>query len=1023
MSCKLPELSNVPCIRIWQDIFSDAFESYSIPVGSTLDSWFALEDSEYCPDAIRAGRCTLPTTLINGQPLKPGEWFDRALMPGDQVRIYVEPEGLDIPLWVVYLAVAAVAVYTYTELSALNIPDSYNAQQDSSGTYNINAQGNRARLGAPATVPCGDFAFYPEFATEPWADYDDENNQWLYQIFGWAGPSEILDIQIGNTPISNHEDDIVAQYYLPGETVDLFATDVETSAEVGGNDGQAGITLPGFIYYNQDGNAIEIDNDDHMRAFQYIESYRYGDIWSRVSFPYPAGHLFYIEGSDTGSNTNSHIGVAFNGATIYGPDLDPADYRLGSSVKVTTTTGSTANDGDYRVGGIDDVLDGLILLNLDWTPASFATLAGLNVDLLNSEYVNGAYKVAENLPNKVVRVVQVDWEGTETSPTIPYYQDYVSLRSATLGAVGPFTAEYIANRSNTSVTRLQYDIAFPRGLVHYSSNGAPQDRSVTVEWHARNIGTGNIYVLEQTITANETTAYRKSFFHDLPESGTWAVSARRITDEDSSTRIQDEVQWTALKAVHSDSWAWPGFSILAMKIKATNALSSLAERKVRVWQQSIREVYDPVSETWSDQPTSSPAWLIASVLCNPVWGDGRDKSALDLDSLVAFDKDCAARGDRFRGLFDTRTDIRDALDRIAAVGRAKVELRNSKFRVVPDRPQWIALYQVGQPVIKAGSLGISASFDTMDSYDGVRAVFTDPTTWKDDQVELRLPGKTGNNLEEIRLYGVADRRQAVRNALYHCAVQEHRHTQLKFKTELSSRVYRYNDLLAVSHPLADWGQSGRVKSLQGLILTTTKPLEWEPGQTHYIALRGADGARSKLLQVTEGADEYQAVLAEDPGIDVVAIYDADGRIAADYQFGAGDTWWGRCLVRSAKLTGDYEMTVEVIEESDRVHQFDILESQLATWTDDNDSLELSSTPESGTEHLVYWQPITVELSGYVVAQGATSGFDPTVDYIDVGSCCHVVRDTDDGAWVKVAAYSAPDYDPEELSWVAVEIGA
>ena len=72
-----------------------------------------------------------------------------------------------------------------------------------SPTYSLGAQGNAARLGSPIPVNYGRMRIYPDFAAQPYSEYES-NEQYLYQLFCIGqGENKISDIRLEDTPIQN----------------------------------------------------------------------------------------------------------------------------------------------------------------------------------------------------------------------------------------------------------------------------------------------------------------------------------------------------------------------------------------------------------------------------------------------------------------------------------------------------------------------------------------------------------------------------------------------------------------------------------------------------------------------------------------------------------------------------------------------------------------------------------------------------------------------------------------------------
>jgi len=115
-----------------------------------------------------------------------------------------------------------------------------------SPTYNLQAQGNYARLGESIPVQYGRLAFYPDFAAQPYAEYSG-NEQFLYQLFCIGlGEYDIEVINIDDTPVSSWEE-ITYEVVPPGGSVTLFPANVTTSTEVSGQDLPTGAAVGPYV--------------------------------------------------------------------------------------------------------------------------------------------------------------------------------------------------------------------------------------------------------------------------------------------------------------------------------------------------------------------------------------------------------------------------------------------------------------------------------------------------------------------------------------------------------------------------------------------------------------------------------------------------------------------------------------------------------------------------------------------------------------------------------------------------------
>lgn len=104
-----------------------------------------------------------------------------------------------------------------------------------SPTYNLQSQGNVARIEQPIPVQYGRLLAYPDLAAQPYVEYVGQE-QFLYQLLCLGcGEFAIEEIRIEDTPISSFEE-ITYEVVPPGGDVTLFPTAVVSSVEVSGQE-------------------------------------------------------------------------------------------------------------------------------------------------------------------------------------------------------------------------------------------------------------------------------------------------------------------------------------------------------------------------------------------------------------------------------------------------------------------------------------------------------------------------------------------------------------------------------------------------------------------------------------------------------------------------------------------------------------------------------------------------------------------------------------------------------------------
>ena len=118
--------------------------------------------------------------------------------------------------------------------------------QDASPTYNLQAQGNNARIGESIPSLYGRHMIFPDYAAMPYHEYSN-NDQYLYQLFCIGqGFYDFESIRIADTPVENFNE-IEYEIVEPGEKVTLFPTVVYTSDEVGGQEMEYNIYVGPYV--------------------------------------------------------------------------------------------------------------------------------------------------------------------------------------------------------------------------------------------------------------------------------------------------------------------------------------------------------------------------------------------------------------------------------------------------------------------------------------------------------------------------------------------------------------------------------------------------------------------------------------------------------------------------------------------------------------------------------------------------------------------------------------------------------
>lgn len=432
-------------------------------------------------------------------------------------------------------------------------------------------------------------------------------------------------------------------------------------------------------------------------------------------------------------------------------------------------------------------------------------------------------------------------------------------------ALGPF----VANTSNTLTNELQVDFVFPRGLYDANKKGKLQSRTVTLNVEARKIDNAGLPVGSWTVLGapsySRATSTAQRFTESYPvELGRYQVRVTRITPlaDDDDTSIADQTQWAGLRAFEPSDNTYENVTLLAVKIKASNQLSQKSSTLFNVIQISKLPIWN--GSSWSaPQATRSIAWAAADMLRNPIYGEGRSASAIDLNKLRQLDILWASRGDTFNGVFDTKRTFWEALALVLAAGRTQPLIIGGVVTFMRDQPRTIAKGMFTPANIVAGSFETNHVLYNESTPDDIIVEYQDERTWKMNEVECSLDGSSSDNPARIQLFGVTSYAQAWREGIYQAAANNYRRINGSLKTELEGKLITRGDGAIVSHDMPKWGTSGEVEEYDAAArkVYLSEPCDWTTGP-FYMNFADRRNRQWGPVLVTRGAEDDEAVFDE-----------------------------------------------------------------------------------------------------------------------------------------------------------------
>jgi Putative phage tail protein len=166
--------------------------------------------------------------LVNGKPVMRANWGQE--IQDDDIVNFVAVVG-EVVTWVAIIV--AVISIVLSVVMALTAPGAPGETPASDPVFSTKGQTNAIRLGEPIECNYGRNRIFPSLASRPFFQYSG-NNQYQHSLFCIGqGFYEIDAIQIGDTPVSSFGE-VESEIVFPGNTATLFATNVYTSSEAGG---------------------------------------------------------------------------------------------------------------------------------------------------------------------------------------------------------------------------------------------------------------------------------------------------------------------------------------------------------------------------------------------------------------------------------------------------------------------------------------------------------------------------------------------------------------------------------------------------------------------------------------------------------------------------------------------------------------------------------------------------------------------------------------------------------------------
>lgn len=502
-------------------------------------------------------------------------------------------------------------------------------------------------------------------------------------------------------------------------------------------------------------------------------------------------------------------------------------------------------------------------------------------------------------------------------------QELLGTNEAGHGYVGGFTA----NTAGTTAYQCAFDLWYPRGIGHWNDDASLASKSISVEFQVRELDSNGdpvgswVSVGAPTETAAKSTPYGLSHVYSINvPSGRFEARAKRLDARDTDSRDLHQVQWAGLRTYLRETVDTGDVTLLAVRMRRTNNLSARSERRIRV--DCTRQV-----RTWSTgggwsglTSTENPAWMLADLFTRR--SDYTDTGFLQ--QLEALASTWTSRGDTCAVRWSGQISVWEAARRIARTGRASVHWEGGYLYAFRHQPQ-APTAKFTPRSIRRGSLVSEVRLPTTDEPDSLDVVYFDRGLAAPETMTVTLDGGTEDNAAEWNALEIPDRDQAWREGRYERAMTVYGGEIVTWRTYAKGMLPPRGSVVALSHPLLDYGQSAELVSVSGdhLTLEVDRDLDWD-GSAWQISLTKRDGSYDGPYAVTQGSTVRHLVLVA-PLSWAGGIDWTDGK-RPEVSFGeTSDVWEADVTILSKTLKpnrGEDDIEIVGLIERDEFHAAD-----------------------------------------------------------------------------------------------------
>ena len=320
-----------------------------------------------------------------------------------------------------------------------------------------------------------------------------------------------------------------------------------------------------------------------------------------------------------------------------------------------------------------------------------------------------------------------------------------------------------------------------------------------------------------TWTKNQRNAVRVSGFSPPVDYAHYEVRMSRTTAESTLINLVDQIVANDINEINDDVIGYTNSAYYAVRVQLGKQINGEPKCTALVRGKHLA-IYDRTGAISATVYSNNPADVFLDILLNPRHKFGIDASQVDFVSIDNWRQYCATNTLAFNGVFDSITNVWDAISTVARIGRASPVLLGLKYGVVIEAPANPTMMFTQDMMIKdtfqnewTGRKGraniIEVQYSEPNDHYRQHSVFA-----IDDSFIQRGEARIKSSLN---LIGCTNSLQADNEAWLQLNLNRYLVQSIKFDCFVQAIGCIVGDVVLIQHDMPQWGYSAMIIAVSG----------------------------------------------------------------------------------------------------------------------------------------------------------------------------------------------------------------